>query len=172
MTTSPQYNIVPLCHCSGRSCVQLYCLVVLSFFCCCFHAQPLPCLAKARAASVELGGRICQILQHPVPHDSVVPAPQCRKLALLSGADRPWLIDAMTSPPYARHSGPRPACRESEERASTMPIRIGHQKLVPKSVPAVRGPTNAKSQTRTSGMDVGCGQRSARRMSPAQRMNF
>ena len=31
-------------------------------------------------------------------------------------------------------------------------------------------PTNAKSQTRTSGTDVGCGKRSAWRMSPARRM--
>ena len=96
-------------------------------------------LAKARAASVKLGGRSGLESVRSCSTPCVVPAPQCRQLALLLGADRPWLTDAITSPPHARHSGPRPACRESEARANPMPIRIGHRKLVPKSVPAVRG---------------------------------
>ena len=130
-------------------------------------------LAKARAASVELGGRsgLESVRSSSTPSLTIASCQhrnvKCRQLALLLGADRPWLTDAITSPPYARHSGPRPACRESEARANPMPIRIGHQKLVPKSAPAVRGQPPVPHQREEPNADFWDGRRLWKTKRPA-----
>ena len=71
------------------------------------------------------------------------------------GVTAPGPHNGITSPPYPTHSGPRPAYRESEARGNPMPIRIGHQKLVPESVPAVRGQPPVAQQRKELNADFG-----------------
>ena len=138
-------------------------------------------LAKARAASVELGGRsgLEYVRSSNIPSLTIASC-QHRNVA---NSRCCWVLTApglLLTPLPRRRTPDIPARGPLAESRRREPIRCQSGSGTKSSYPRAsrpygvnhQYPTNAKSQTRTSGTDAGCGKRSARRMSPAQRMNF
>ena len=137
-------------------------------------------LAKARAASVELGGRsgLESVRSSNTPSLTIASC-QHRNVA---NSRCCWVLTApgLLMPLPRRRTPDIPARGPLAESRRREPIRCQSGSGTKSSYPRAsrpygvnhQYPTNAKSQTRTSRTDVGCGKRSARRMSPAQRMNF